>query len=311
MDEKKSGGNRFLTGLLILLKSKQIFTVVKSAKFLKPAITVLTMLLSIFVYSFSLGVTFAIGFVAMIFVHEVGHVVALRRKGIPSSLPVFIPFLGAAVFMPKQESRDDEAYMAYAGPLLGTLGAVAVMLVCLALPHPPVLLVMIVYTAFIINLFNLIPISPLDGGRVTQAIGPKFIYVGVAVLFVMTLLIQTPGMLLIWILVLSELSIRPKLRLWASVVIAVIMFGMMLFGVGEPQPLWLNILDIVIVVVFITAMAVMLQEDERKYNPREERPQLPSAHRQKWFMWYGALVASLIGLTLWWHTYLPAEALNR
>lgn len=306
--EKKN--NRLLAGFLLLLKSKQVLAVVKSAKFFKPAITVATMLLSIFAYSFSLGVTFAVGFVAMIFVHEIGHVVALRRKNVKASLPVFIPFLGAAVFAPKLDDRDDEAYMAYAGPLFGTLGAVALMLVCLALPHPPVLMVMIVYAALILNLFNLIPISPLDGGRVTQAIGPKFIYVGVALLFVMTLMVQTPGMLLIWIIVLMDAPIRPLWRLRTCIGVGIIMIVMMVAGIGQSQPIWVDVIDVVLVGFLIGLLAVSLKNDQATYEPREQRPQLPAAQRQKWFVWYGVLVAALVGLLIWWHSFLPTEALR-
>ncbi len=308
MSERKN--TRFFTGFLLLMKSKQILVVLKSAKFFKPLVTVATMLLSIFAYSFSLGVTFAIGFVAMIFVHEVGHVVALRRKNIEASLPIFIPFLGAAVFAPKLDDRDDEAYMAYGGPLFGTLGAIALMLVCLALPHPPVLMVMIVYTALILNLFNLIPISPLDGGRVTQAIGPKFMYVGIALLFVMTLLIQTPGMLLIWVIVLMEVPIRPLWRLRACIGVGIVMVTMMVTGIGQPQPIWVNLVDILLVSLLIGMLAVSLKDDQAGYEPRDQRPQLPSVQRQKWFMWYGVLVTTLVGLIIWWHSFLPVDALR-
>lgn len=308
MSEKKN--SRFTAGFLLLLKSNKVWTAIKATKFLKPAITVLTMLLSVFVYSLSLGIVFSIGFVAMIFIHEVGHVVALRRKNIPASLPVFIPFLGAAVFAPKLDDRHDEAYMAYAGPLFGTLGAVGLMLVSLALPHPPVLMIMIVYTALVVNLFNLIPVSPLDGGRVTQAIGPKFVYVGVAVLFILTLLIRTPGMLLIWMIVLMDVPMRPKRRLMAMASLGLLMFGMMLFGVGEAQPWWVNAIDILLASVLIMLEAVFINEAEAGYKPAVQRPQLLPAQRRQWMLLYGALVVALFGMLIWWHGYVPAEALR-
>lgn len=315
MSTKKSNGglNRLIVWIAIIGKSSKLLAVIKSAKLMKPLISVGTMLLSVFAYSFAMGIPFAIGFVLMIFIHELGHVFALKRRGVPASLPVFIPFLGAAVFTKYSDDRDEEAYSAYAGPLVGTLGALALMLLCLILPSPPTLLVMLVYVAFIINLFNLIPISPLDGGRVTQAIGPKFVYAGVAALLVVTLLLQTPGMLLIWILILSEVKIRPQHRFWAAIGLTVIMVAMMLLGIGTPQPFWLNVFDVILAAVF----SFIYWFESRNTNTEDTRsqsalrPQLSPELRKKWLYLYGALVIGLITATVWWHGFLPAEALTR
>ena len=57
-----------------------------------------TMLVSVAAYSLIWGWRFAFGFVVLLFVHEMGHVIQLRREGIKASAPVFIPFLGAAVW---------------------------------------------------------------------------------------------------------------------------------------------------------------------------------------------------------------------
>src|SRR5262249_58531440 len=114
------------------------------------------------------GWAFAVGFVLLIFVHEMGHAVALRREGIPAGAPVFIPFVGAFVAM-QGRPRDAavEARVAMAGPLTGSLAAWLTLGAGLAWPQP--LLVALGHTAVLLNLFNLVPVPPLDGGRLAGA----------------------------------------------------------------------------------------------------------------------------------------------
>ena len=89
-----------------------------------------SMIVSIGAYALLGGWWFGVGLVALIFVHEMGHVLALRRQGVPASAPLFIPFMGAVIGMRKMpESAWKEAEVALAGPLLGSLGAAAVWLV--------------------------------------------------------------------------------------------------------------------------------------------------------------------------------------
>jgi Zn-dependent protease len=135
----------------------------------------------------------------MILVHEMGHVLELRRQGIRASAPIFIPFLGAAVGMkemPKNAWR--EAQVALAGPILGTLGAVGVWVVGVALGSD--LLVAIAFVGFLINLFNLLPIVPLDGGRAVAAVHPAFWGAGLAGLVVFAILWPNPVLLIILLL---------------------------------------------------------------------------------------------------------------
>jgi Zn-dependent protease len=96
-----------------------------------------TMLLSIGAYALEWGLPFAAGFVALIFVHELGHAIVLRREGIPAGAPVFIPFLGAFITM-QGRPRDAyvEAKVAIGGPLLGSLGAWLLLGVALANGEP-------------------------------------------------------------------------------------------------------------------------------------------------------------------------------
>jgi Zn-dependent protease len=167
----------------------KFFTAIKGVLLLLPKFlaTAGTALVSIVAYSLFFGWTFAVGFVALIFVHEMGHVIQLRREGIKASAPMFIPFLGAAIF---SKSLGDnalaEARVGLAGPILGTVGAG----VCLAIGEASDsdLLRALAYIGFFLNLFNLLPVVPLDGGRAMAAMAPWAWFLGfgalVAMLFV-------------------------------------------------------------------------------------------------------------------------------
>src|ERR1700688_2239749 len=110
-----------MKSLLILLLS--------GLKWGKLATTGGTMLLSLAVYATIWGWRYAAGFVALMFVHEMGHFVAGPQRGLAVGAPMFIPFVGAWIEL-KDKPHDvrTEAYVAMAGPLVGTVGAVAVYL---------------------------------------------------------------------------------------------------------------------------------------------------------------------------------------
>jgi Zn-dependent protease len=191
---------------ILLAKFKGLALLLLKVKFLGTA---LTMLLSIGAYALLFPVWFAVGIVVLIWVHEMGHVVQLRREGIPASAPMFIPFLGAFVAM-KQMPKDAlaEARVGLAGPVLGTLGGLAT-LGLYALTGDPLFLGL-AYFNFIINLFNLAPLLPLDGGRAVGAMSPVFQVLG---LFVMVgLFFVAPIMAFIALLGLPELWHRWKTR---------------------------------------------------------------------------------------------------
>lgn len=136
----------------------------------KIAVPAGTMLLSILAYAWlTRNWLVGLGLVAMIFIHEVGHVLAARRRGLPVSLPIFIPFLGAFIAMKKHpRDAETEAFVALGGPALGTLGAFAAFVLGAAFSNTTLLVV--AYLGFFINLINLLPIHPLDGGRIAVAV---------------------------------------------------------------------------------------------------------------------------------------------
>ena len=163
-----------------------------------------SMLVSVAAYSWIWGWKFAAGFVLLLLVHEMGHVLELRRQGVPASAPLFIPFLGAVVGM-KQMPHDAwrEAQVALAGPILGSVGAAGVWAAGEALDSD--LLVALAFTGFFLNLFNLLPIVPLDGGRAMAAVHPALWALGLAGL--VALAFWHPNPILIIILVLGGLEL--------------------------------------------------------------------------------------------------------
>ena len=185
----------------LLLKFKAAILIVFK---LKLFATAATMVASIGAYTMLWGWRFAVGFVLLLFVHECGHVLEARRQGLPVSAPVFIPFLGAAIVMREMPHNAwKEARLALAGPLLGSLGAAF----CWALAgiYHSNLLLAIAYFGFFLNLFNLLPVVPLDGGRVAAALHPAIWFVGLAAL--VALVIVTPNPILLIILVIAAFDL--------------------------------------------------------------------------------------------------------
>lgn len=160
-----------------------------------------TMMLSIVVYAYYCGWWFAAGFVVLLFVHECGHLVAARRCGLKVGMPVFIPFMGAAIAL-KEAPRNAwiEAQVGIGGPLMGTAGALVCLLTYEFLKDP--LFLALAFAGFWLNLFNLIPIVPLDGGRVVTAISP-WLWVAGLVLMVFVLLQSSFNLFVVLIVGLS------------------------------------------------------------------------------------------------------------
>jgi Zn-dependent protease len=167
---------KFLKPLLIAVKALKAGAILKTG---------LTMVLCMWVYALAWGWAYAAAFVLLIFVHEMGHVYALKEFGIRSSVPIFIPFVGAFIAMTEMpKNARIEAWTGIAGPLVGTGGSMLCWSV--ALYTGSSFWMAVAYTGFFLNLFNLIPISPLDGGRVVAAISPKLWvlgFIGILVLF--------------------------------------------------------------------------------------------------------------------------------
>jgi Zn-dependent protease len=173
----------------------------KSLVFLLPKLKLFTtsasMLVSVGAYTLLWGFKFAVGFVLLLLVHEMGHVIQLRREGIKASAPMFIPFLGAAVAM-KEMPKDAaaEARVGLAGPVLGSLAAL-VPLGIHELAGGGDFWAALAFTGFLLNLFNLLPVLPLDGGRAMAALSPWMWLVGYALLVAATIAFPNPILILI------------------------------------------------------------------------------------------------------------------
>jgi Zn-dependent protease len=170
-----------------------------------------TMVVSIAAYSFVFGWPFAVGLVALLLVHELGHVIQLRREGLKASAPMFIPFLGAVISARSLgKNALAEARVGLAGPLLGSVGAA----VCVLLWHltGSDTWRALAFTGFFINLFNLLPVIPLDGGRAMAAMAPWMWFLGFAALIPLALIFPNPIIFLIVLVGGYETYKRWKLR---------------------------------------------------------------------------------------------------
>lgn len=166
------GSAAAISGLTLLSKSKGILAALKLTKFA----TLGSMLLTVGTYTTFFGFPYAAGMVGLILTHEAGHALAMKKLNVPFSPMVFVPFLGAGVAMKESpKNAYDEALIALAGPVMGTAGSAIVWGGGFALNSQ--LCFALADFGFMINLFNLIPISMLDGGRIGNALSP---YAGVA-----------------------------------------------------------------------------------------------------------------------------------
>ena len=157
------------------------------------------MVLSVGIYAAIWGWRFAAGFVGLLFIHEMGHYLAARQRGLPVRLPALIPFVGAYTSMPGLPPNvETEAYVAFAGPFVGTLAAFGVYF--WSQHTGSALLLAIAYSGFLLNLFNLLPLSPLDGGRITAVLSPRIWLIGVPMLLALMLYRPSPMLLIIALL---------------------------------------------------------------------------------------------------------------
>lgn len=183
---------------------KTLLALLMAGKLGKVLLSGGTMFLSVFVYAINFGWAYAVGVVGLLFVHEMGHFVAARKRGLEVGAPVFIPFVGAWVALKTTDlDPETEAYVGLGGPLLGTAGAFVCYLY--GLQSGERLWLAVAYTGFMLNAFNLIPLSPLDGGRIVRVISPKIWFLGLPLLIGAFLWKPSPLLLLIALLAAPQL----------------------------------------------------------------------------------------------------------
>jgi Zn-dependent protease len=198
---QRTGWRRFGTpiflGLLAALKwGKALILLLPKAKLLT---TSGSMLVSVGAYALIWGWSFAAGFVALLFIHEMGHYIQLRREGVKPTGMVFIPFLGAAVGTRSLGgSALAEARVGLAGPILGSLATAALLPIAAATDSD--FWRALAFTGFFLNLFNLLPVVPLDGGRAMAAMAPWMWFVGFGAMLALLFIWPNPILLIIVLL---------------------------------------------------------------------------------------------------------------
>ncbi len=201
------GAVKFKGALLVLLNLKWLILAPKLL------LTFGSMFLSIWFYALFFGWKFGVVFVLLILVHEMGHFLTFRNFGTAVSLPLFIPGLGAFVSSPMTSDPARNAVAALMGPVFGVAAAAACWGYAIVTGEPFWLAA--AYIGFFLNLFNLIPAFPFDGGRVAGAIDGRIWLVGVALLVGWVVLFRafSPFTFLILIFVLVS-SVPRGLAAW-------------------------------------------------------------------------------------------------
>jgi Zn-dependent protease len=209
-DQRKRGiGGGIIAAILVALsKGKALLLLLPKLKLLT---TSGSMLVSIAAYSLIWGWKFAVGFVILLFVHEMGHVIQLRREGIEASAPLFIPFLGAVVWGRMLEGNAlAEARVGLAGPILGSIGAAVCWAIGAGIDSD--FWRALAFIGFFLNLFNLAPVTPLDGGRAVAALTPWMWFVGLFLVAVLAFAYPNPIIFLILIMGALDVHRRWKAR---------------------------------------------------------------------------------------------------
>jgi len=190
---------------------KLLLLLLSGAKLGKLLTTGGSMLVSVVVYAWMYGWRYAVGFVGLLFVHEMGHYLAAKQRGLDVGAPTFIPFVGAWIELKDTpHDAETEAWVGLGGPLLGSIGALA----CYfwARETDSRLLLAVAYSGFFLNLFNLIPLSPLDGGRITAVLSPRIWLLGVPVLGAVFFWRPSPMLILLALLAAPQVMKALKYR---------------------------------------------------------------------------------------------------
>jgi Zn-dependent protease len=196
---KRIGGAAAAIGLVVVKFGAKAKVVLLALTKVKMFTTSASMLVSIVAYQLIFGWLFSVGFVLLLLLHELGHVFQLRREGVKASAPMFIPFLGAVISA--KSLGDDaaaEARVGLAGPILGSIATLVPLGIWLATGSD--FWQALAFIGFFLNLFNLLPILPLDGGRAMAALSPWVWLVGLVGLVAMVFFFPSPVLLLILLL---------------------------------------------------------------------------------------------------------------
>ena len=159
---KKRWGGLAVAGAFLLSKGKVLLALLKFSKF---GGTLISFGISLLFYAQIFGVWFGVGLLYLLFIHEMGHLAAAKRLGFKTGPAIFVPFMGAVIGIKDTfRTPKQEAILAYGGPFAGLLSLIP-LLIGYAVTGNDFWLV-IFHLGALLNLFNLLPVSPLDGGRI-------------------------------------------------------------------------------------------------------------------------------------------------
>jgi Zn-dependent protease len=177
--------------------------------------TLFSALVSVGAYSLFYGPWFAVALVVMILVHEMGHVVEIRRQGMQATAPIFIPFMGAAIFQRSHPTDAlKQAQIGIAGPIAGTLGA-SVAFLFYTTTHSPIFLVA-AWFGFFLNLINLIPAGMLDGGWILAPVSRWLLVAGYGLIAIGVFVLHAFSVLLLVIALLGLPQLIARFRVAES-----------------------------------------------------------------------------------------------
>jgi Zn-dependent protease len=168
-----------------------------------------TFLLSLWLYIVIFGWKLAVVIMLILLAHELGHYFAFRAYGLPARLPAFVPFLGAFTAGAAPPDLEQDAYIALAGPLVG-LGLAAVCYVIGSQTHDRFWYACADLSAFL-NLFNMIPMPPFDGGRIIGALWPPLWIFGFAVFVAFAIFMHIP---ILFVAIIGLLGLPAMLAAW-------------------------------------------------------------------------------------------------
>lgn len=178
-----------MIALALKIGPKILTIVAKFAKIGKFGLAAVSMV----TYSYLFTWQFAIMIMVLLLVHEYGHIWAMKRCGLKTKGIYFIPFLGAAAVTEEMfKSRRDEAYIAIMGPIFGLVLSGVALIAYIATKNA--LFGAAAGWMAMVNLFNLLPINPLDGGRMMKSIafsinstwGYRFLAIGLVLSMIAT-----------------------------------------------------------------------------------------------------------------------------
>ncbi|HZY97238.1 MAG TPA: site-2 protease family protein [Candidatus Cybelea sp.] len=203
---RRAGGIGAILAAIVALLVKFKFLLLIGAKLIGIS---WTFLLSLWIYVVIFGWKLAVVVMMLLLAHELGHYFAFRAYGLPARLPAFVPLLGAFTAGAPPDDLEQDAYIALAGPLTG-LGLAAVCYGVGQAEHDRFWYACADLSAFL-NLFNMIPMPPFDGGRIIAALWPPLWIVGFALFVVFAVYFHIP---ILFVVIIGLLGFPAMLAAW-------------------------------------------------------------------------------------------------